>query len=134
MPVYPLVFAAWALVLGGDRPMRLIQVLVLSLVVVMIGVNLPALRIGLSFHRKLTTQIMALMLFEVIFWLAAACVFYTTVAFPLILAAAVRIRSRVGPARGTLPIVLVSIVIAAYNEEACVRELVRLVAGRPAVR
>lgn len=71
-----------------------------------------------------------------LFWLSAACVLYTTVAYPLILAAAVRLRSRVGPARGTLPIAPVSIVIAVYNEEACigsrVRELVRLVAGRAA--
>jgi hypothetical protein len=45
MPVYPLVFAAWALVLGGPRPSRLIQVLVLSFLVVMSIVNLSALSI-----------------------------------------------------------------------------------------
>jgi hypothetical protein len=43
MPAYPLVFAAWALVLGGDRPLRLVQALVLSLVGVMGLVNLPDL-------------------------------------------------------------------------------------------
>ncbi len=43
MPAYPLVFAAWAMVLGGTRPMRLIQALVLLFVVVMSAVNLPAL-------------------------------------------------------------------------------------------
>jgi len=43
MPVYPLVFAAWALVLGGERRLRLIQALVSFLVIVMAVVNLPAL-------------------------------------------------------------------------------------------
>ncbi len=45
MPVYPFVWAAWALVLGGAdaSPMRLIQTLVLSLVAVMGVVNLAAL-------------------------------------------------------------------------------------------
>jgi hypothetical protein len=43
MPAYPLVFAAWALVLGGTRPSRLVQALVLSLIVVMGVVNLTAL-------------------------------------------------------------------------------------------
>jgi hypothetical protein len=43
MPVYPLFLAAWALVLGGRRPMRLLQVLIVLLIIVMSAVNLPAL-------------------------------------------------------------------------------------------
>jgi hypothetical protein len=43
MPVYPLFFAAWALVLGGRRPMRFIQGLVVVLIIVMSAVNLSAL-------------------------------------------------------------------------------------------
>ena len=38
MPAYPLVFAAWAMVLGGTRPMPAIQALVLLFVVVMSAV------------------------------------------------------------------------------------------------
>ncbi|MFI5459063.1 MAG: glycosyltransferase [Isosphaerales bacterium] len=71
-----------------------------------------------------------------LFWLSAACVLYTYVAYPLILAAAVRLRSRGDTIRASSPIVPVSVVVAAYNEETVigsrVRELARLVAGRPA--
>ena len=77
-----------------------------------------------------------MILFEVIFWLSAACVFYTYLAYPLMLAAAARLRPRGSPVRGTPFIVPVSVVIAAYNEEALigsrVRELARLLAGLPA--
>ena len=76
-----------------------------------------------------------MILFEVIFWLSAACVFYTYLAYPLMLAAAARLRPRGSPVRGTPFIVPVSVVIAAYNEEALigsrVRELARLLAGLP---
>jgi hypothetical protein len=52
LPAYPLVFAAWAMILGGDRPIRLIQTLVLSLVVVLSIVNLPALsKVVVDRHR-----------------------------------------------------------------------------------
>jgi poly-beta-1,6-N-acetyl-D-glucosamine synthase len=72
----------------------------------------------------------------VLFWLSAACVFYTYVGYPLLLALAARLRpaprSRVLLAHD-LP---VSVVLAAYNEEsrigARIRELVQLVAARPA--
>jgi len=43
MPVYPLVFAAWALVLGGSRPSRIVQTLVIALFLMMTVANLPAL-------------------------------------------------------------------------------------------
>ena len=75
-------------------------------------------------------------LFEAILWLSAACVFYTYVGYPLLLALAAWLRParriRVLPAL-ELP---VSVVLAAYNEEsrigARIHELVRLVAARPA--
>jgi len=43
MPIYPFIFAAWALVLGGERPMRFVQAAVVLFIVVMGAVNLPAL-------------------------------------------------------------------------------------------
>jgi hypothetical protein len=43
VPTYPLVFAAWAVSLGGDRPIRLTQTLILSILLVMSVINLPAL-------------------------------------------------------------------------------------------
>jgi cellulose synthase/poly-beta-1,6-N-acetylglucosamine synthase-like glycosyltransferase len=71
----------------------------------------------------------------VLFWLSAACVVYTCVGYPLLLALAARLR----PARridGPSPDCAVSVVLAAHNEEAQIagriRELVRLVAARPA--
>ncbi len=72
----------------------------------------------------------------VLFWLSAACVFYTYVGYPLLLALAARLR----PARwirGLPALELpVSVVLAAHNEEsrigARIRELVQLVAARPA--
>ncbi len=72
----------------------------------------------------------------VLFWLSAACVFYTYAGYPLLLALAARLR----PARriSALPAVEhpVSVVLAAHNEEsrigARIRELVQLVAARPA--
>ncbi len=70
-----------------------------------------------------------------LFWLSAACVFYTYVGYPLLLALAARLRPgrriRVLPAL-ELP---VSVVLAAFNEEANIgrriRELVGLVAAHP---
>jgi poly-beta-1,6-N-acetyl-D-glucosamine synthase len=72
----------------------------------------------------------------VLFWVSAACVVYTYVGYPLLLALAARLRpaprSRVLLAHD-LP---VSVVLAAHNEEsrigARIRELVQLVAARPA--
>jgi len=72
----------------------------------------------------------------VLFWLSAACVVYTYVGYPLLLVLAARLRPaqqmRVLPAL-ELP---VSVVLAAHNEEsrigARIRELVQLVAARPA--
>jgi len=72
----------------------------------------------------------------VLFWLSAACVFYNYVGYPLLLALAARLR----PARRMkrLPALElpVSVVLAAHNEEsrigARIRELVQLVAARPA--
>ena len=75
---------------------------------------------------------------EALFWLSAACVLYAYVGYPLILFAAASLRSRGRTVRGTpstssLP---VSVVVAAYNEEAIISsrvgELVRLIAGPPA--
>jgi hypothetical protein len=43
LPVYPLIFSAWALVLGGDRPVRFVPWLLLVLVVVLTIENLGAL-------------------------------------------------------------------------------------------
>jgi len=73
---------------------------------------------------------------EALFWLSAVCVSYTYVGYPLILALAARIR----PARPiralSPPDHPVSVVLAAHNEEsrigARIRELVQLVAARPA--
>jgi glycosyltransferase involved in cell wall biosynthesis len=73
---------------------------------------------------------------EALFWLSAACVLYTYVGYPLILAVA----ARLWPARSisalSLPDLPVSVVLAAHNEEsrigARIRELVGLVAARPA--
>ncbi len=74
--------------------------------------------------------------FEAIFWLSAACVFYTYVGYPLILALAARFRPDRpigGLGSAETP---VSVVLAARNEEsrigARVSELVGLVATRPA--
>ncbi len=71
-----------------------------------------------------------------LFWLSAACVFYTYVGYPLILALASRLRPA-RPIRGLPALeVPVSVVLAVYNEEsrigARIRELVQLVAARPA--
>jgi cellulose synthase/poly-beta-1,6-N-acetylglucosamine synthase-like glycosyltransferase len=72
----------------------------------------------------------------VLFWLSAACVFYTYVGYPLLLALAARLRP--APRIRGLPTLEfpVSIVLAAHNEEfrigARIRELVQLVAARPA--
>jgi len=73
---------------------------------------------------------------EALFWLSAVCVSYTYVGYPLILALAARLRriqSIVGSSAAGLP---VSVVLAAHNEEsriaARIRELIRLVAARPA--
>ena len=71
--------------------------------------------------------------YRILFWLAAACVLYIYVGYPLLLALAAWLRPapriRVLPAF-ELP---VSVVLAAHNEEcrirARVRELVELVAG-----
>ncbi len=43
MPMYPLLFAAWGLVLAGSRPVRLIQAVVVLLIVVMSAMNVLAL-------------------------------------------------------------------------------------------
>jgi len=71
-----------------------------------------------------------------LFWLSAACVSYTYVGYPLFLALAARLRpARLisEPACGDFP---VTVVLAAHNEEsrigARIRELVQLVAARPA--
>jgi biofilm PGA synthesis N-glycosyltransferase PgaC len=91
--------------------------------------------IGPEVGRESTTNFMAMMLLEVIFWVSAASVFYTFFAYPLILAAAARLRPRGGPVRGTSPNVPVSVVIAAYNEEAqigsSISKLSRLTAALP---
>jgi glycosyltransferase involved in cell wall biosynthesis len=72
----------------------------------------------------------------VLFWMSVACVVYTYLGYPLIVALAARLR----PARGDFstpdPAPAVSVVLAAHNEESCIgpriRELVQLVAGWPA--
>jgi poly-beta-1,6-N-acetyl-D-glucosamine synthase len=71
-----------------------------------------------------------------LFWLSAACVLYTYVGYPVILAVAARLRPtrRIG---GRFAIDLpVSVVLAAHNEEsrigARIRELAHRVAARPA--
>jgi poly-beta-1,6-N-acetyl-D-glucosamine synthase len=75
-------------------------------------------------------------LLEAVFWLSAACVFYTYVGYPLILAEAARLWPCGTTNRGKPPVVPVSVVVVAFNEEACigrrVRELSRLLASRPA--
>jgi len=73
---------------------------------------------------------------EVLFWLSAACVIYTYVGYPLILALAARLRPARPMSALSLPDLPVSVVLAAHNEEsrigARIRELVGLVAARPA--
>jgi cellulose synthase/poly-beta-1,6-N-acetylglucosamine synthase-like glycosyltransferase len=75
-------------------------------------------------------------LFEAIFWLSATCVFYTYVAYPLILAATARLRPASSIRRLSVPNTPVTVVLAVYNEEAFigprVRELARLIACLPA--
>ena len=73
---------------------------------------------------------------EALFWLSAACVIYTYVGYPLILALAARPRAA-RPIGGLLaPDLPVTVVLAAHNEEsrvgATVLELVQLVVARPA--
>ena len=76
-----------------------------------------------------------MMTLEFAFWSCAACVLYTYVLYPLVLAVLARVRPR--PIRlDGLPIGSVSVVLAAHNEEsrirARIREFVKLVAARPA--
>ena len=75
-------------------------------------------------------------LLEAVFWLSAACVFYTYIGYPLILAVAARLWPCGTTNRGKPPVVPVSVVVVAFNEEACigrrVRELAWLLASRPA--
>jgi poly-beta-1,6-N-acetyl-D-glucosamine synthase len=80
--------------------------------------------------REYTTNFTAMLLLEVIFWVLAASVFYTYLAYPLILAAAAQFRSRGNPVRGASSSVPVSVVIAAYNEEARIVARVRELAGQ----
>jgi len=72
----------------------------------------------------------------VLFWLSAACVAYTYVGYPLLVALAARLRPARGEGSGSPPDASVSVVLAAHNEEsrigARIRELVQLVAARPA--
>jgi len=72
---------------------------------------------------------------NVLFWLFVACVFYTYIGYPLILALVARARPT-RPIGGILSADLpVSVVVAAHNEEsrirARIRELVKLVGARP---
>lgn len=73
---------------------------------------------------------------EVLFWLSVACVSYTYVGYPLLLAAASRIRFARPIGGGPDDAVPVSVVVAAHDEEsriaARIRELAGLVAARPA--
>ena len=81
-------------------------------------------------HGMVTT------LFEVIFWLSAACVVYTYIGYPLLLAVMARLWPRGTTRVGHSPDMPVSVVLAMHNEEsrigARIRELVQLVAARPA--
>jgi hypothetical protein len=58
MPVYPFVWAAWALVMGPPvgSPVRLVQALVLSFVVVMSIVNVPALSRVIAERERVQLQ------------------------------------------------------------------------------
>ena len=75
-------------------------------------------------------------LFEVIFWLSAACVVYTYIGYPVLLAVMARLWPRATTGVGHPPALPVSVVLAAHNEESRIgdriRELVALVAARPA--
>ncbi|HKI20582.1 MAG TPA: glycosyltransferase family 2 protein [Isosphaeraceae bacterium] len=72
----------------------------------------------------------------ILFWLSAACVLYTYVGYPLVLALAARLRPTRRLGAVSRPDVPVSVVVAAYNEAARIRaridELVQLVADRSA--
>ena len=73
---------------------------------------------------------------EIIFWLSAACVVYTYIGYPLLLAVMARLRPRGTTRVGHSPDMPVSVVLAAHDEEsrigARIRELVEIVAARPA--
>ncbi len=56
MPVYPLVFAAWAVVPGGGRPVRFLSGLVLLLVAGMSVVNLPVLSRATAERNRLELE------------------------------------------------------------------------------
>src|SRR5208337_4151616 len=75
-------------------------------------------------------------LLEIVFWLSAACVIYTYIGYPLLLAAMARLWPRGRTRVGQPPDSPVSVVLAAHNEEfrigARIRELVGLVTARPA--
>jgi biofilm PGA synthesis N-glycosyltransferase PgaC len=79
---------------------------------------------------------------KVVFWLGAACVAYPYVVYPLALGLVARLRRRHGAgatAHGVAPATLpgVSVVLAAYNEEATIgrrlRELLEMI-GAPGLR
>ena len=73
---------------------------------------------------------------EIVFWLSAACVVYTYIGYPLLLALMARLRPQGTTRVGQPPDMPVSVVLAAHNEEsrigARIRELVEHVAAHPA--
>jgi cellulose synthase/poly-beta-1,6-N-acetylglucosamine synthase-like glycosyltransferase len=85
-------------------------------------------------HQPFGTDVVNILL-EVIFWLCAACVLYTYVGYPLVLAVLARVCPRNSTAVGQPSDMPVSVVLAAHNEESRIgdriRELVALVAARP---
>ena len=73
---------------------------------------------------------------DIVFWLSAACVVYTYIGYPLLLAVMARLWPHGTTSVDQPPDLPVSAVLAAHNEEsrigARIRELVELVAARPA--
>src|SRR5262245_11434731 len=85
-----------------------------------------------SFRPELAGNAMSWL--AVLFWVSAACVFYTYAIYPLLLALAARLRPVAALSGLSCPEVSVSVVLAAHNEEARIGARIRELAGLVAAR